>query len=577
MACRFPDADDPAASHELVLTRRRASRMVLALAAACTALGDLALTGGVYIVLDLTWLAGPRPILRHGDTPLRLRAAPEPWPDGRRFAAVSEMESGGVSVQVAARSGEVHTRQAGRRRRQEPEDSAIAVGPTDPGAAAGSLVYPLSGADRGQLAALLDRIGELAPSLSDAERGDLACQLGHDSSSSSSNNNNNRTLRVAIVASTSQQLADRACRAARLLAALEPGRLITETGIFAADGASGRVVLLFPGQGGHAGPAAPVPAAAIFHASLTALRWLDRLGVTAAAAVGYGLGEITGLFWAGSLSAPDTAWLVARRGAVLGSSAATRTAMIRVGTDTDTARALCAGTDLVVAAYEGPRSQVLAGSVRAVRAVARRAADSGLPAAVQDVPRALHSPAMRACTAPLRSILAEIRFAAPRRRLVSTVTGHELTAHDDLPGLLRAQLTSPVLFARALETAADGAALLCEAGSGGSLTTLAAGCCDIPAVSLWPGSRDDMPVANAAAALFAAGAIASLEPLLAGRPARPIDIWRDRAQAVSPRAPGGVGGDYSERLPRPLRPSRTCAPTAQEQDRYPLLPDRLRL
>jgi enediyne polyketide synthase len=259
--------------------------------------------------------------------------------------------------------------------------------------------------------------------------------------------------------------------------------------------------------------------------SLAALRWLDRLGITASAAVGYGAGEIAGLVWAGSLSAPEAARLVAQRGEVLSAMDALRTAMVRVAADEATARALGSRSGLAIAAYEAPRSHVLAGPVRAVRNVARWAAGLGIAADVLDAPHALHSPVMAPCAAPLRSVLAHIQYAPPRRRLLSTVTARELAPHDDIPSLLCAQLTSPVLFAEALRPAAADADLLFVAGTDVPLAASAAACCGLPA-----------------AGYSAAGgpAVAWIGPRM--RDAGPL--WPD---------PASSPGDTPPRLARPVR------------------------
>jgi enediyne polyketide synthase len=271
--------------------------------------------------------------------------------------------------------------------------------------------------------------------------------------------------------------------------------------------------------------------------SLAALRWLDRLGITASAAVGYGAGEIAGLVWAGSLSAPEAARLVAQRGEVLSAMDALRTAMVRVAADEATARALGSRSGLAIAAYEAPRSHVLAGPVRAVRNVARWATGLGIAADVLDAPHALHSPVMAPCAAPLRSVLAHIQYAPPRRRLLSTVTARELAPHDDIPSLLCAQLTSPVLFAEALRPAAADADLLFVAGTDVPLAASAAACCGLPVAGFRAGVyRSDGQQAAAlgcdirAAPAPVRGAGAALAPESATLPA-PV------SQPVTPPAP----------------------------------------
>jgi malonyl CoA-acyl carrier protein transacylase len=305
------------------------------------------------------------------------------------------------------------------------------------------------------------------------------------------------------------------------------------------------VVLLFPGLGGAADPVFGLtdPMAvhpAVLHASLSGLRWLERLGVTASAAVGHSLGEIAGLVWAGCLPETEATRLVAQRSAVISASGARPAAMVSLAADLDTVTALSAGTGLSVAAYNGPRSHVLAGPVAGVREVTRRAADQGVSAVVLDVSHAFHSPAMAGCVAPLRAILADVPLRPPQRRLVSSVTGREIAPDDDIAGLLCAGLTAPVRFAEALGRVAADADLLCETGPGHALAALAAAGVTVPAVSLETRTADDQGAAQAAAALFAAGAVSSLKPMLAGRQARPVDIWQERV-IIFPRQPQPQG------------------------------------
>jgi hypothetical protein len=132
--------------------------------------------------------------------------------------------------------------------------------------------------------------------------------------------------------------------------------------------------------------------------------------------------------------------------------------------------------------------------------------------------------------APLRSVFAGTSFGPPRRRLVSTITGHLVTAEDDIARLLARQVTRPVLFAQAMAEAATGADLIVTAGPDAGLGARATECTGVPAVpiptalpsghSLPSGSKDQRgrlgaALAHAIAALFAAGALTDLTPFLA--------------------------------------------------------------
>src|ERR1039457_5624619 len=84
-------------------------------------------------------------------------------------------------------------------------------------------------------------VAALAPWMSDGELTDLACQLGRPT-------RGDEPVRVAVVASSQLELARLAGEAAALLPGLAAGRLTVRPGIFASDGARGRIVLLFPGE-----------------------------------------------------------------------------------------------------------------------------------------------------------------------------------------------------------------------------------------------------------------------------------------------------------------------------------------
>ncbi len=269
------------------------------------------------------------------------------------------------------------------------------------------------------------------------------------------------------------------------------------------------VVVVFPGladaAGGHCGMLA---------ASLEALGTLDRLGVRPATGVGYGLGEIAGLAWTGCVPAAEAARLLAHYGQVLRACACGPAAMARVGADAEVASALCAPGGLHICAYEGPRTHVLTGPVSGVREMTRRAGLLGVPVEVLDGTVPLHSPAMARCAAPVRSILAGTCFAPPRRRLMSTITGRLITSDDDIVSLLARQVSLPVRFSQAMSQAAEGADLIVTAGPDAGLAAAAAECGGVPAVAI--GVRGDASLAEAVAALFAAGAVTDLTPFLAG-------------------------------------------------------------
>ncbi len=542
----------------------------------------LAIAAG--IIPPATGCARPHPLIASEDARLRAPGAAEPWLERIRLAGVTSVGPGGASVHLILR----RTRDGRRRRapglpllqastgrpghaawagagvraggrgktpgadlsrsdtpaRGTPAPRPAAVLAQTPGVEA----FAVSGPDRQALAGELTRIAELAPWLSDGELHDLACQYGRATASPD-------CVRAGLVADSQDQLAQAAREALALLAGLDRGKLVTAPGIVMADRGRGRVALLFPGEGSlpprpahpgsgtGAGAHDPALHPAVVAASLSALAWLNGLGVTAVAAAGHGLGEITGLVWAGCLTEAGATRLVTQRAALLAVPSAEPTALVCVDAGGPESEALCAASGLVIAAYNGPRCHVLAGPAAAVRDLAERLAEDGVPARLLDSPIALYSPALADRVTPMRSVVREFSFRPPARRLISTVTGAEVTSGDDIAAMLCTQLTSPVLFARALERTAAEADLLIETGPGRKLSCLAADCSDLPAFSLASGRRDESATAHAAAALFGSGAVPTLAPLFAGRLARPIDIWRERIFIPSPCGAPATDGD----------------------------------
>lgn len=394
-------------------------------------------------------------------------------------------------------------------------------------------VFVLRGGDPGTLAGQLDVIAASAPALSDDGLEDLARRLAVSALAAGEHLD---PLRVALTAAIPRQLAGQAAEAARLLRTSRPqAGLAGGPDMRISAGACGAVVVLFPGTA-----ESPAGQPALLAASLGALDTLDAFGVRPATGVGYGLAEITGLAWAGCIPTAEAARLVAQCGQVLRACAGGTAAMARVMAEEDLARALAAPGRLHIAAYEGPRTHVLAGSTAGVRELARRAGMLKVRVEVLDSAAAMHTPGMARCAAPLRSVLAATSFAPPRRRLVSTITGRLVTAEDDLAWLLAAQVTRPVLFAQAMAQAAAAADLIVIAGPDAGLAGRAAECGGVPAVTIpavhrvsrTPGVHgdtgthgvhgvrpgpDQVALAQAVAALFAAGAVTDLAPYL-GQP-----------------------------------------------------------
>ncbi|WP_158895169.1 type I polyketide synthase [Amycolatopsis anabasis] len=462
----------------------------------------------------------PHPAL--GET-LRVLPSPEPWPAGPRLAGVSAMGFGGINTHLVL----------GESRTGRPAPPVV-VGQPAPEVE----VVAVSGPTTAQVRDVLDRIATLAPTLSQAELHDLACHYGRLPATG--------PVRAALAVSTPAELGARAAQAAGELIALAKGALSPAHGVWLGNDVAGRVTLLFPGQGVAAVDTAEAQPA-IYRTGLAAMDLLDELGVTPAAAIGHSLGEITALVWSGRLSPKEGARLVAERGRIMAACGTGDTGMLGVATDPAGARALCAGTGLVVAADNGPRAQVLAGRRSELDAAATNAARHGIRTTVLPVSHAFHSPAMAGCVAPLRAVLDTVDFQrSSPRTVVSTVHGRPLGESDDPVELLARQLLVPVRFWPAVRHVLADTDLFLETGPGRVLSELSSRASGKPAVSMDTGDR---AAAESAAALFAAAAAKDLTSRFAGRFARPFDLRRDREFLANPCSAGPVAA-----VPRPRTP-----------------------
>jgi enediyne polyketide synthase len=485
------------------------------------------------IIPPATGIHRPHPLLRDGDAAYWLPETAEEWPTGRRLAGVTAADADG-SVHLVLRGAPDRATRHDRVLRVLPrlarpgpsrERGPCEVRSRPPGRRPAAFL--LHAPDTAVLADCLDRLAEMAGWLSDAELTDLSGQLARQARTQG-------PARVGIVAAAQEELAARAAQARGLLPALANGLVATRPGIFAGDHADGRVTLLLSdeagtGSPGGTGSTAPMPAVrdgilaapAAIDRPLAALRLLDSLEVSATAAVGHGLGEIAGLAWAGVLSEADVSEIAALRAEFLSGPSV---------------RVLAPAGKHSSGQYgdgqygDGQYGDGQHGSAQHGSAQHGSAQHGAGQAAGRQV--------VRDPLAALREAVGQFRFGPPRRRLISTRTGRELASSAEVIDLICGGFEGEDRLAEAIIAGALGATLLVETGPGRLLAATAARACRVPTV----GCADD-DGAWACAALFAAGAIGEVQPLFAGRPARPIDLWRDQV-FITDASPAAQPGEY---------------------------------
>ena len=215
---------------------------------------------------------------------------------------------------------------------------------------------------------------------------------------------------------------------------------------------------------------------ATFVMSLVVLDAVERLGLTPGACAGHSLGEYTALVASGALSLSDGTSLVIERGDAMQEAADARpgTMAALIGIADDDAEAACqrAESDVWVANYNAPGQVVIAGTEEGIALATGHAKELGarkvLPIPVSG---AFHTPMMLPARARLRERLDTVTFHAPEVPVVANVDARVHTDAAEWPGLLSAQLCSPVRWKHTLEVLSGrGATLIIELGPGGVLT-----------------------------------------------------------------------------------------------------------
>ncbi|MEU4205808.1 type I polyketide synthase [Streptomyces sp. NPDC026294] len=273
-------------------------------------------------------------------------------------------------------------------------------------------------------------------------------------------------------------------------------------GVVSGVAGDGRVVLMFPGQGGQwAGMARDLTAASpVFAAALrecaevmdpmtdwslldvvtgtdeTPLERIDVVqpalfavmvslarvwqswGVRVEAVVGHSQGEIAAACVSGALSLHDAARIAVTRSKLL-TTLSGRGKALSVGLSAERVRESIApwGEDLSLAAVNGADSVVVSGAKEALRAYAKQCMADGVWAWWIDVDFASHSPEVEAVRAELIAALDGIEPVDGTVPLYSTVTGTRLSGHELDAEYWYRNLRQTVLLQDAVEAlAADG-------------------------------------------------------------------------------------------------------------------------
>lgn len=525
------------------------------------------------IIPPTTGCVDPCPELLAADRALEAIADPRPWPQEWAVrAGVSAMGFGGINTHVVVDGSHEPARR--------PRRSVLA---TVARSARDLEVIILGAEDSRGLARDARTLAARVEQLSWAEMGDLATHLARAPTLA--------PWRGAVVGGCPTDLAERLRALAARSEAGGPQYIDPQAGVFLGGARTApRIGLLFPGQGAiaargrvlrrllpeveawyqaadmpsdvnHRDTAAAQPATVA--ASIAGLIALEALAVPAQVAIGYSLGEVSALCWAGALTRSQALALARSRGQAMSDASHGEGAMATFAASAEElARVIGNEPSVVVAGINGPRSTTIAGPALGVERVVSRAAEQHIPATRLDVTLGFHSPHVAPSLPVLRTVLANVSFTPLSRQVVSTVTGALLAGDTDLRDLLERQVCSPVRFAEAIR-AAGPVDLWVDLGAGNTLTRFATASSLAPVVALNPATESVGGVLRVWAAAFALGVPVQPLAIDRGRFTRPISIEYTphcfaspcETQAVeSPRADATVVANHAANsTPCPLQ------------------------
>ncbi len=179
--------------------------------------------------------------------------------------------------------------------------------------------------------------------------------------------------------------------------------------------------------------------------------WLSW-GLEPAVVMGHSLGEFMAAHLAGMYSLEDAVKLVATRGLITQDLPAVGK-MASVQTSEERVRQALAphGDKVCIAAINGPDSIVISGIKENVEAVLEQFERAGINVRRLAISNAFHSPFIEPALDQFTRVAAQVKFSPGRLRVVSTLTGREITQVVDA-NYWRRHLREPVQFHQAMQT-----------------------------------------------------------------------------------------------------------------------------
>ncbi|MFC9388788.1 beta-ketoacyl synthase N-terminal-like domain-containing protein [Streptomyces venezuelae] len=271
--------------------------------------------------------------------------------------------------------------------------------------------------------------------------------------------------------------------------------------------------------------------AALFALEGALFRLVESWGVVPDLVLGHSVGALTAAHAAGVLSLPDAASLVAARGRLM-AALPPGGAMTSIEATEDELRTELLATDgvLAIAAVNGPRSVVVSGEEKAVRAVGEAFRARGRRVTALRVSHAFHSPLMDPMAEEFRAAAARVTYRPPLLPMISDLTGRPAEpAHLRSPDHWVRHVRETVRFADAVRALpGQGVTAFLELGPDRQLTTMAAAGATGSGPALCGGLRrgrsEVRSLLDAVAQAHVRGVPVDWREFFAGGPTRPVDL-----------------------------------------------------
>jgi [acyl-carrier-protein] S-malonyltransferase len=247
--------------------------------------------------------------------------------------------------------------------------------------------------------------------------------------------------------------------------------------------------VVFPGQGSvggeisgaarevvldHAGDGEVPYQLSVFASSVDLHYRLRDAGIEADVVAGHSLGEYAAAHAVGSLGLSDGVRLVAERDRLMNEASKQNPGgmVALIGADPDAVAEAVekSGGAVVAANFNTPRQTVVSGRLDALEEVTENL--RGRKVRLQ-VAGAFHSPLMAEAAREMDGLLEVVEFEEPEIPMVGAMDGALLTTADEVEGVLRRQMLSPVRWVAVVERMLElGVREIFEAGEDGTLTRM---------------------------------------------------------------------------------------------------------